>query len=45
MNINFSEIDDLGNNDNFDVNGYQTNNYWETSNVKASEQKKEKNKL
>ena len=42
MNINFSEIDDLGNNDNFDVNGYQTNNYWETSNVKASEQKKKK---
>ena len=42
MNINFSEIDDLGNNDNFDVNGYQTNNYWETSNVKASEQKKTK---
>ena len=42
MNINFSEIDDLCNNDNFDVNGYQTNNYWETSNVKASEQKKKK---
>ena len=42
MNINFSEIDDLGNNDNFDVNGYQTNNYWETSNVKAPEQKKKK---
>ena len=42
MNLNFTEIDDLGNNDNFDVNGYQTNNYWETSNVKASEQKKKK---
>ena len=42
MNINFTEIDDLGNNDNFDVNGYQTNNYWETSNVKAPEQKKKK---
>jgi len=42
MNINFSEIDDLGNNDNFDVNGYQTNNYWETSNVKAQEPKKKK---
>ena len=42
MNINFTEIDDLGNNDNFDVNGYQTNNYWETSNVKAPEPKKKK---
>ena len=42
MNLNFTEIDDLGNNDNFDVNGYQTNNYWETSNVKAPEQKKKK---
>lgn len=42
MNLNFTEIDDLGNNDNFDVNGYQTNNYWETSNVKAQEQKKKK---
>ena len=42
MNLNFTEIDDLGNNDNFDVNGYQTNNYWETSNVKAPEPKKKK---
>ena len=42
MNLNFTEIDDLGNNDNFDVNGYQTNNYWETSNVKAQEPKKKK---
>ena len=42
MNINFTEIDDLGNNDNFDVNGYQTNNYWETSTVKAQEPKKKK---
>ena len=42
MNLNFTEIDDLGNNDNFDVNGYQTNNYWETTNVKAQEPKKKK---
>ena len=42
MNLNFTEIDDLGNNDNFDVNGYQTNNYWETSNVKENESKKKK---
>jgi hypothetical protein len=42
MNLNFTEIDDLGNNDNFDVNGYKTNNYWETSNVKAQEPKKKK---
>ena len=42
MNINFTEIDDLGNNDNFDVNGYQTNNYWETSNVKEKDPKKKK---
>jgi hypothetical protein len=42
MNLNFTEIDDLGNNDNFNVNGYQTNNYWETSNVKAQEPKKKK---
>jgi hypothetical protein len=42
MNLNFTEIDDLGNSDNFDVNGYQTNNYWETSNVKAQDQKKKK---
>ena len=32
MNLNFTEIDDLANNDNFDVNNYQTNNnYWERS--------------
>ena len=42
MNINFTEIDDLGDNDNFDVNGYQTNNYWETSNVKEKDSKKKK---
>jgi hypothetical protein len=42
MNLNFTEIDDLGNKDNFDVNGYQTNNYWDTSNVKAQESKKKK---
>lgn len=36
MNLNFTEIDDLGNNNNFDVNGYQTNNYWETSNVNVN---------
>ena len=42
MNLNFTEIDDLGNKDNFDVNGYQTNNYWDTSNVKAQEPKKKK---
>jgi hypothetical protein len=42
MNLNFTEIDDLGNNNNFDVNSYQTNNYWETSNVKAQEPKKKK---
>lgn len=42
MNLNFTEINDLGDNDNFDVNGYQTNNYWETSTVKAQEPKKKK---
>ena len=42
MNLNFTEIDNLGDNDNFDVNGYQTNNYWETSTVKAQEPKKKK---
>ena len=42
MNLNFTEIDDLGNNDNFDVNGYQTNNYWETSNVNVQDPKKKK---
>jgi hypothetical protein len=42
MNINFTEIDGLGDNDNFDVNGYQTNNYWETSNVKEKDSKKKK---
>ena len=36
MNLNFTEINDLGDNDNFDVNGYQTNNYWETSNVNVN---------
>ena len=42
MNLNFTEIDNLGDNDNFDVNGYQTNNYWETSNVKEKDPKKKK---
>jgi hypothetical protein len=42
MNLNFTEIDDLGDNDSFDVNGYKTNNYWETSNVKAQDPKKKK---
>ena len=32
MNLNFTEVDDLANNDSFDVNGYQTNNYWEKAN-------------
>jgi hypothetical protein len=45
MNINFSEIDDLGNNDNFDVNGYQTNNYWETSNVNVNVKDPKKKKI
>jgi hypothetical protein len=45
MNINFTEIDDLGNNDNFDVNGYKTNNYWETSNVNVNVKDPKKKKI
>jgi hypothetical protein len=45
MNINFTEIDDLGNNDNFDVNGYQTNNYWETSTVNMNVKEPKKKKI
>jgi hypothetical protein len=45
MNINFTEIDDLVNNDNFDVNGYQTNNYWETSNVNVNVKDPKKKKI
>jgi len=42
MNLNFTEIDDLANNNNFDVNGYQSNNYWETANNKTHAPKKKK---
>jgi hypothetical protein len=42
MNLNFTEIDDLANNDNFDVNGYQSNNYWETANNQTQAPKKKK---
>jgi hypothetical protein len=45
MNLNFTEIDDLGNNDNFDVNGYKTNNYWETSNVSVNVKDPKKKKI
>jgi len=45
MNLNFTEIDDLGNNNNFDVNGYQTNNYWETSNVNVNVKEPKKKKI
>ena len=40
MNINFTEVDNLDNGDNFDVNGYQSNNYWETTNSKVEKNKK-----
>jgi hypothetical protein len=40
MNLNFTEVDNLGNGDNFDVNGYQSNNYWETANPKIEKNKK-----
>ena len=40
MNLNFTEVDNLGNGDNFDVNGYQSNNYWETANTKVEKKKK-----
>jgi len=42
MNLNFTEIDDLANNDNFDANGYQSNNYWETANNQTKTPKKKK---
>ena len=45
MNLNFTEIDDLGDNDSFDVNGYQTNNYWETSNVNVNVKEPKKKKI
>ena len=40
MNLNFTEVDDLGNKEPFDVNSYQTNNYWETSNTPVQKKKK-----
>jgi hypothetical protein len=40
MNLNFTEVDNLGNGDNFDVNEYQSNNYWETANLKVEKKKK-----
>ena len=40
MNLNFTEVDNLGNGDHFDVNGYQSNNYWETANPKVEKKKK-----
>jgi hypothetical protein len=40
MNLNFTEVDNLGNGDYFDVNGYQSNNYWETANPKVEKKKK-----
>ena len=43
MNINFTEVDDLANNDNFDVNNYQSNNnYWETTKNQLQVPKKKK---
>ena len=43
MNLNFTEIDDLANNDNFDVNSYQSNNnYWETTKNQSQAPKKKK---
>jgi|688.fasta_scaffold153166_1 hypothetical protein len=42
MNLNFTEVDDLANNDKFDVNGYQSNNYWETANNQTPAPKKKK---
>ena len=38
MNLNFTEVDNLGNGEHFDVNGYQSNNYWETANPKVETQ-------
>jgi len=44
MNIDFTEVDDLGNNNGnyFDVNNYQNNNnnYWETSKIEPPKKKK-----
>ena len=45
MNLNFTEVDNLGNGDNFDVNGYQSNNYWETANPKVETQATKKKKV
>ena len=43
MNLNFTEVDDLANNDNFDVNNYQSNNnYWETTKNQLEAPKKKK---
>lgn len=43
MNLNFTEVDDLANNDNFDVNSYQSNNnYWETTKNQSQAPKKKK---
>jgi hypothetical protein len=39
MNLNFTEVDNLGNGEHFDVNGYQSNNYWETANSKVEKKK------
>jgi hypothetical protein len=45
MNLNFTEVDNLGNGDYFDVNGYQSNNYWETANPKVETQAPKKKKV
>ena len=43
MNLNFTEVDDLANNDNFNINSYQTNNnYWETTTNQLEAPKKKK---
>ena len=43
MNLNFTEVDDLANNDNFNINSYQTNNnYWETTKNQLEAPKKKK---
>jgi hypothetical protein len=43
MNLNFTEVDDLANNDNFDINSYQSNNnYWETTKNQLEAPKKKK---
>ena len=45
MNLNFTEVDNLGNGEHFDVNGYQSNNYWETANPKVETQAPKKKKV